>query len=190
VLVRKLRSPHFHRLLKEWRQYLDGPLAADHPPGSKAALPIRQVAGARLWRMYQRVLKEGRAIDGASPASDLHELRKSSKKLRYLLEFFASLYPPQHIKPLIRHLKRLLDNLGEFQDLEVQAHQLRAFGEDLQGQDADNLPVVLAIGTLIGDLLRRQGAARAAFAGRFAAFDAAEQHAQCRALFHPAGGQA
>ena len=190
VLRRKLDSPHCRRLLKQWRQYLDGPPAAAQAPGSQAALPIRQVASARLWRIYQRVLKEGRAIGNASPAAELHELRKSCKKLRYLLEFFASLYPAQYIKPLLKQLKRLLDNLGEFQDLEVQAHQLRAFGEDLQRQAADNLPVVLAIGTLIGDLLRRQGEARAAFSDRFADFDDAGQLATCRALFHPAGEQA
>lgn len=189
-LARRLSSPHFRRLLKAWREYLDGPLAGDYPPGADAALPIALVAGARLWRMYQRVLKEGRAISIDSPPTDLHELRKSCKKLRYLLEFFASLYPEKHLKPVIKHLKRLLNNLGEFQDLDVQAHKLHAFGEDLQRQDANNLSVVLAIGALVGDLLRRQGVARTAFSECFSAFDDDEQHAQCRALFDPDGGPA
>lgn len=182
ALRRKLASPYFHALMKDWRCFLEQPSA--HPaPGPHAAQPIRAVAGARLWRMYRRVLHEGRAIDAASPATDLHELRKSCKKLRYLLEFFVSLYPTQHVKPLIRQLKRLLDNLGEFQDLQVQADRLRGFGEDLQRQDAHNLPVVLAIGSLVADLLRRQTAARTVFATRFTAFDDAQQHALCRRLF-------
>ena len=39
------------------------------------------------------MVKMGTAIDDDSPAEDLHELRKVGKELRYLLEFFASLYP-------------------------------------------------------------------------------------------------
>lgn len=182
-LDRKLGSPHFHRLLKDWRAYLDGPADAGGEPAPLAARTIGEVAGAQLWRTYRQVLKAGRAIGDDSPATDLHALRKRCKKLRYLLEFFASLYPRRHVKPLIKQLKRLLDNLGEFQDLEVQAHELRAFGEDLQGRGGERLPVVLAIGSLIGNLLARQAVARSAFAARFAAFDDDAQHARCRAMF-------
>ena len=69
--------------------------------------------------MYRRVLKERRAIADDSPAEDLHELRKSCMKLRYLLEFFRSLYPRKQERALILKLKVLLDNLGNLQDLEV-----------------------------------------------------------------------
>jgi CHAD domain-containing protein len=182
TLRRQLASPYFHRLLKDWHEFLAQPPAGPDA-GPKARVPIREVAGARLWRMYRRVLREGRAITDDSPAEDLHELRKSCKKLRYLLEFFASLYPKAKIKPLIKQLKRLLDNLGDFQDLHIQAERLRVFGEDLQRERGDRLPVVLAIGTLIGDLLRRQMQARAAFASLFAAFDDASQYKICRAMF-------
>lgn len=189
ALVRRLNSPHFHRLLKDWQRYLDTPPAAGEHTGRHGALPIKTVADRRIWRMYRRVLKEGRAIDDASPPEDLHELRKSCKKLRYLLEFFRSLYPGKQVKPLIRQLKRLLDNLGEFQDLHVQAGKLRGFAEDLQRTQAQRMPTVLAIGHLIGDLLQRQQAARCAFADRFAAFDTTEQDAVYRALFKAAKGK-
>jgi CHAD domain-containing protein len=183
ALNRRLNAPHFHALLQDWRCFLDGMLSAEGEQGRHAARPIKALADRRIWRMYRRVRREGRAIDDRSPAEQLHELRKSCKKLRYLLEFFRSLYPPDKIKPLLKQLKRLLDNLGEFQDLHVQADKLRGFAADLQQQDPARLPTVLAIGVLIGDLLQRQQAERRMFAARFAAFDSSAQRTVCRELF-------
>ena len=40
------------------------------------------------------MLRDGGAITPASPPESLHELRKRCKELRYLLEFFGSLYDP------------------------------------------------------------------------------------------------
>ena len=74
----------------------------------------------------------GTAIDDDSPAEDLHELRKVGKELRYLLEFFASLYPPEVGKPFVKTLKGLQDQLGRFQDHEVQANKLRELAPDVK----------------------------------------------------------
>ena len=56
------------------------------------------------------MVKMGTAIDDDTPAEDLHELRKVGKELRYLLEFFASLYPAEVVKPLVKSLKGLQDH--------------------------------------------------------------------------------
>ena len=77
------------------------------------------------------MVKLGRAIDDDSPAEDLHELRKVGKELRYLLEFFTSLYPADVVKPFIKTLKGLQDQLGRFQDREVQATALRRLAPDV-----------------------------------------------------------
>ena len=67
--------------------------AADGRPSRRRA-PIGELAGERIRKVYRRMVKMGRAIDGASPAEDYHELRKKGKELRYLLELFgAPLYP-------------------------------------------------------------------------------------------------
>ena len=44
-------------------------------------------------RPRPRLLEHGRAITPATPAEDVHELRKDAKKLRYLLECFGGLLP-------------------------------------------------------------------------------------------------
>jgi CHAD domain-containing protein len=169
-------------LLSDWHAVLD----AEQPPGEPgwfADLPIEQVASRRIWRMYRKVRKAGRAVTHDGPPEAMHELRKDCKKLRYLIEFFRGLYPAREIKDLVKALKALLDNLGEFQDLEVQADKLRGFARGFDAQDPATLPSVMAIGALVADLLRRQQAAHERFASCFAAFDAADNRKRYEKLF-------
>ena len=98
-----------------------------------AARPIAAVAGERIVRVYRRMVKMGRAIDDDSPPEALHDLRKKGKELRYLLELFGSVYPPEVAKPLVRALKELQDTLGRFQDREVQAALVRSLRDDVGG---------------------------------------------------------
>lgn len=184
-LRRVLQGERFARLLVDWRGFLEDPMAAAAAGAPNARRPVAQVAGERIWRMYRRVRKEGRAITQESPATDLHELRKSCKKLRYLIEFFSDLYPSSEIKPLVKALKRLLDNLGEFQDLEVHAHHLHDYTGQMQREGEVPLETLLAMGGLVAGLLKRQESAREAFAERFRAFDAADNRDAYRRLFKP-----
>lgn len=184
AMVRKLNSPHFHTLLKEWRAFLAA------PPGTESACahahkPIGKLAAKRIYRTFGLVLKEGLAINPHSPPEALHELRKSCKKLRYLLEFFQSLYPEDRIKPLIKSLKGLLDNLGDYQDLEVQADKLREFAHQMVAEGEVPADTLLAMGMLVDGLLKRQQASRLVFADRFALFAGREQVAAYQTLFGP-----
>lgn len=182
AMVRKLNSPHFHTLLKEWRAFLDTP-ADSESSAPHAHKPIGKVAARRISRTFGRVLEEGLAITPHSPPQALHDLRKSCKKLRYLLEFFQSLYPLEQVKPLIKSLKGLLDNLGDFQDLEVQADKLREFAHQMVAEGAVPADTLLAMGMLVDGLLKRQQASRRAFADRFARFADREQVAVYQELF-------
>jgi CHAD domain-containing protein len=127
------------------------------------------LADSRIRKVFKQVRKDGNAIYADSPAEALHELRKDCKKLRYLMEFFQSLYPKPEIRELIKQLKILLDNLGEFQDLQVQAEALETFGEQMlkEGVPARTL---MAMGILVGQLLTRQAQAREAFFNLFKQF--------------------
>ena len=113
----------------------------------------------------------------------MHELRKDCKKLRYLIEFFRNLYAPGELKGIIKALKALLDNLGEFQDKEVQAIHLRELAAEFDLSDSQVLPGVMAIGALAADSLRAQDAAHERFADCFAAFDSAENRKRYKTLF-------
>ncbi|MFP4061199.1 MAG: CHAD domain-containing protein [Halochromatium sp.] len=148
-----------------------------------ATLPIKQVADRRIRKLLKRVRAEGRAINEDSPPEDLHELRKSCKKLRYLMEFFQSLYEKERIREQIKQTKRLLDNLGRFQDTAVQARHLRETAECEGGEGRLPPATLLAMGALIGQLLEDQARARDGFSEVFAGFDSAENAARFAALF-------
>ena len=109
------------------------------------------MAADRIRRVYRRMVRDGRKIDDDSPDEDLHELRKRGKELRYLLELFGYLYPPDVVKPMVRALKDLQDVLGHFQDRSVQTDMLRATAEELAGL-RDGPGAVLAAGRLIAEL--------------------------------------
>ena len=180
-LVKKLNSPHFRKLLKSWRSWLEAPLP-DQPAVPNATRPTAKLADRRIGKLYARVLKEGLAIGPDSPAEHLHELRKQCKKLRYLMEFFQSLYPKPDIRELIKALKVILDNLGEFQDLEVQARSLEAFGDEMLKEGAP-ASALMAMGILVGKLFERQVMAREEFADLFSAFSSEANQKAFRKLF-------
>lgn len=131
--LRKLKT-HLHsaahrRFLDDWRAFVDAPVTR-HSNLTHAAQPVKKLADRRIWKIYWRVLAEGNGINPQSPPQALHELRKTCKKLRYLLEFFHSLYPTrQHIR-LVGKLKALQDVLGLYQDCQVQAATLRGLATE------------------------------------------------------------
>ncbi len=78
-------------------------------------------------RRYTKVIEKGSSIDFDAPAGEYHELRIEVKKLRYMMEFYASLMEPQSYETMIGRLKKLQTILGDHQDLEVQRGHLKAF---------------------------------------------------------------
>jgi len=164
-LASGLGSARFARLAAEWRADLDRNAAA---PSGRAS--VARFAARRIERAHQRVLADGAAIGATSPPTALHELRKRCKELRYLLEVFASLHSQAEQWRAVNELKALQDCLGEFQDTEVQHAELRDFAARMMTERSASADTLLAMGEIAATLARRQGAARAEFAGRFADF--------------------
>lgn len=168
TLKRELRSATYRDAWASYREFLSGKLgpAAERPDAKR---PIVEVAGGRIRTVYARMVKAGSAIDDASPADDLHDLRKRGKELRYLLELFGSLWPPDVVKPMVKSLKGLQDVLGLHQDREVQADHLRGLADELS-KEVGGPEALLVLGVLVDQLDAEQRAARDQFAERFAAF--------------------
>ena len=182
ALVKALDSARYRRLIKNWRDFLEQPVN-ERSTLKNAGRTILEVACKRIWRIYRLTIQEGTAINAESPADDLHELRKTCKKLRYLMEFFQSLFPPGDIKALIRTLKTLQDNLGDFQDYEVQVATLKRFSHQMVAEGQVPPDTLLAMGMLIDGLERRQHQARDEFATRFNNFAMKENRSHFRKLF-------
>ncbi|GAB3517198.1 CHAD domain-containing protein [Photobacterium alginatilyticum] len=73
-----------------------------------------------IWRHFQGTLSLCNQLDSNSTDNAIHRLRIRSKKLRYLLEYFAPILPPKVRKKQIKSLKQLQDELGEFNDSSVE----------------------------------------------------------------------
>jgi len=178
-LVRRLRSASFAKLVTEWEQELalladpaeptdDGDRDCDRD-GAREYISAGQLADRSISRSYRRVARDGAAISGASPAEDLHSLRKRCKELRYALEVFAPVVAQGPRRRAVADLKGLQDVLGRFQDTEVQRHALRGFAEEMMTGRTPTA-AVLAMGELIGHLDAEQDRARHEFDGAFARF--------------------
>ncbi len=182
TMVAGLRSDRTRALLENWQEFLDGLVAAPEDDRPDAARPVADVAAERICTVYMRMVKMGNAIDDDSPHEALHDLRKKGKELRYLLEFFASLYPPEVVKPMVATLKALQDVLGRFQDREVQADLLRALGVDIAAMEG-GAAALMAMGVLVERLTEQQEQARAQFDTTFAQFAAKPQRKIVKAAF-------
>ncbi len=190
-LATALDSGRFADLRRDWRAFLSAPVSTSAAGGAEnAERSIKAVADRRIRGMFKRVLREGRAITDASPAVELHELRKSCKKLRYLMEFFQSLYAAGKIRRLIKQCKLLLDNLGNFQDLEVQAVHLGDTARRMHAEGSAGSGTLLSMGVLINNRLDGQRRARAEFAQTFARFDTEANRTMFDALFRARKGAA
>ena len=175
--VNTLKSAEYRQRIKEWREYLENPEPTD-PPLEDTRKEIYKLADELIWNMYQLALEEGSAITDDTEAEALHELRKTCKKLRYLMEFFQSLYPANKISELIQALKGLQDNLGEYNDLHVHGGVLRIFIKQSSDTDAKK-----ACKQMIKLIERRQTKTRRRFAERFASFSSAGIQQEFKDLF-------
>jgi CHAD domain-containing protein len=167
-LAAALRGPRFRAIIQDWR---------------KALLEIRDVDGPRrrrptaaalalssTGRSFRRIVAHGSAITPVSPPESLHDLRKRTKELRYLLEFFAPLHDPVAYRKVVSDLKQLQDCLGEFQDSEVQRHEIHALADAMLAERAAPAATLLAMGEIAARLAISQAEARTEFAARFGRF--------------------
>ena len=180
-LVQLLDSDRYRNLLADWQDFLTRP-STDSSIEPNSSLPILEVASHRIWRSYKRVLKKGLSIGSDTPANALHRLRIESKKLRYLLEIFRSLYDPK-IASLIKELKKLQDNLGDFNDLEIQQQALSRLARSMLLEGASQAETVMAMGRLIEQLEERQSLERATFHTHFDRFARKRNRKLFRELF-------
>jgi CHAD domain-containing protein len=181
-LTEAMDSERYKRLIDQWQRVATSSPPAGDPDAPDAWRPAGEVADEHVGRAYHRVLKRGNAIHEDTPPEALHDLRKRAKELRYLLECFQTLYPDSARSAVVKELKLLQDNLGEFQDCQVQAAALRTMADDLMEKRAAPAATLMALGRLAEDLERRERRARDEFEARFARFSSADNRQRFAAL--------
>lgn len=187
-LVAGLDSPRYGLLIDAWRAFLESPPAIPENQAPNASQPIVRLASRRIWRLYRRVVQDGQTIlrmasDPEAHANALHDLRIECKKLRYSMEFFRVLYPPREIDPLIRAFKKLQDNLGDFNDYEVQRLKMAELADEMMSRKSTKAATFLAMGRLVAFLDDAQENERLAFEVRFLRFIEPHRQKTFKALF-------
>lgn len=183
-LCEALNSERYQKLIRDWKKVLKRK-SVQSPQAFNAKKPARQVANQRILKLYKKVLKEGDAIKTESPDEDLHELRKTCKKFRYLMEFFQNYYPADQINRLIKKLKLLQDNLGKFQDLCVQIQQLSEFAQQMQVEGLADTKTIMAMGVLVQELDTQKKTTRSYFNEQFRKFASPDTRMDFKTVFNP-----
>jgi CHAD domain-containing protein len=168
TLIDALQSTRYAEFKQSWQEFLQPDNFALSETCSRST--IGEVANQRIGHIYKRVISEGKSITHKSPIENYHQLRKSCKKLRYLLEMFRSLYSTKKVKVLINELKSLQNNLGELQDLEVHVEILQSFLTQEILIKNDNRMLLTSIQQLVDSMLSRKQTVMDNFFAPFNAF--------------------
>ncbi len=122
-----LAGPAFRRLelalglaasLRPWERGMDH---------ETLTIATADFAASALERRSKRVRRRGRSLD-TLPLPELHEFRKDCKRLRYAAEFFAPAFPAKSVKPFLKKLAALQEELGTLNDTAVVSHLMAQLG--------------------------------------------------------------
>jgi len=180
--IKVLRSDFYRQLVTDWEAFLVSDEDYERMPAN-AEKPAITLAKEFIWRRYTKIVKDGEKIDNESPDEKVHNMRIQCKKLRYLMEFFASLFPSDEIAHLTKQLKRFQDNLGEFNDLSMQQDTLKEYLDTIYSESDHSTLIAAAIGGLIMNLHKRQQHVRAEFSDQFRHFCQKKNRSLFKQLF-------
>ncbi len=96
------------------------------PPAQQAVLaaPLAKFSARMLKLWHAKLLKQGGRLQRATPESR-HQVRIVTRRVRFAAEFFVSLYPPRRMRPYVKTLIALQDELGRLNDAAVASGLLR-----------------------------------------------------------------
>ena len=177
ALRNTLKSSEYKEALKTWDAYLQQE-TADTGEDSPSNRPVFEVADKLIWQLYQETLEQGKVISPESPVEDIHTLRKTCKKLRYMMGFFQSLYPAREIRELLLVLRGLQDVLGDYNDYAVHIEMLKTFTETVESD-----VVLKACSSLAKSLKKKQAKVIAGFEGQFEQYSSEDHIDEFREMF-------
>lgn len=182
--ISKMRAESTRRLLRELEEYFCA--ETPHEPSPAAGLPVGTLVFHRIFKRYRKIRGIVAGIGAETPDEAVHRLRIECKKLRYLMEFFAELFPKEEGAGMLRLLRRLQNRLGEFNDALVQQRSLMNYWE----QKRSGSKVALGTGGLVAVLYRRQQHARGLIDEALEGFCGGSTAAAFKHAFKPASAPA
>lgn len=180
-MKRYLKSANTQLALDNWQAFLE----EKTPAVSGAMAHVQTLALARmlLAKRFRKILRMGSAITPESPDKKLHNLRLEVKKMRYLLEFFGSLFEGPEIRRFLKGFRSLQTVLGDFNDYAVQEAMIR---RELEAAEASQRPSAIrcaALGALVSGLERKRRRTRSRFNRAFEKLRAKGNRRSAKILF-------
>jgi CHAD domain-containing protein len=131
MMQENLQSSRAVNLFANWREFLSAlPADITWPAGQT---PCAKVAIKVVRRCYRRLVRDaGVIVKGDNQDGTIHTLRIQAKKFRYMSEFFRCFFSAAHMDALLKELRELQDDLGDFNDLAVQIKGFEQRREALQ----------------------------------------------------------
>lgn len=151
--ARAISSAEFQRFVIGCAAWIEAGAWSSNPDPGRVLLAQRSVtvhAAEQIGRRRRQCRKLGSDLDALSD-TERHGVRISVKKLRYTVEFFASLYDSgarqKRMKTLLRACQKLQDSLGALNDLAIRR---QLFAKLLVAKSPGALDRAFSAGMLLG----------------------------------------
>jgi CHAD domain-containing protein len=184
-LITHFTTAGYKKTLHTWESYLRS--ENDSEISDSSHTPVIDIARRVIQKRNKKMLQLGKNILETSSDELMHRLRIEAKKLRYLLEFFSSLFEQDKMQVLLQKLRQLQDNLGEHNDLVVQQRYLEESAGLMTEKGLPAVRTILAMGILIGKLSEKETQVKRAFARIFKRYAAKSTQKEFRNLLNPVG---
>ena len=169
-LRKTLASPRLRRFRRNWRSFLQRSVRSPEA-APFAERPVIDVSSSALRRIFRLLMRQRSAVSGCAYSEGLHELRKTGKKMRYLLESCAPLYPGKDTARLIRRLKRFQNDLGAIVDCHVQRDCILHWRAELEENPDTGAATLNALDALLHLLELDERLAQERFASQIRRFE-------------------
>jgi len=126
-----LESRRYARLILEFQRWVAG--LANEVNDASLDRPVVPAARRVLRDSRRELLAEKRPLKQLPPVA-LHEVRKRSKKARYAMEFFSSLWAGDDVQANLATMEELQDRLGESNDASEAVRLLSALRPGRRGR--------------------------------------------------------
>ena len=153
-LSKFLTTQKFNNTINKWKKFLE--IDNIEHSGENGLKPVVKIAPCFIYKALRRVEKKYQVVVKDFNPINLHKMRISCKKLRYVLEFFSPLYDESIYEKAIEALKTLQDALGLYQDVEVQKKMFLEITDGLSKIESITTDVFMTTGYLLRLLDERQ----------------------------------
>ena len=145
-------------------------------PDFENAESFREAASMAVETRAEEVFEHAAGVLDTSDIERVHAMRVATRRLRAVMEIFATAFPKKQHRALLKEVKSLADTLGERRDRDVAIDAMTRIGKALTAEDRRG------IDHLIAELRDEQAGANSQLADALQAIEENDLRGRLRAL--------